>query len=73
VLEIAGDIKQGFGAGAEQQTVDDLLVLQGQWGEQVRQRENNMGVARGKEFMLTSCQPVRARCPGILGSAGFCT
>ena len=61
VLGIAGDFKQGFGTGAEQQTVNDLLVLQGQWSEQVRQRENNMGVARGKEFLPTGGQPAFAR------------
>jgi hypothetical protein len=61
VLGIAGDFKQGFGTGAEQQTVNDLLVLQGQWSEQVRQRENNMGVARGKEFLPTGGPPAFAR------------
>ncbi len=61
VLGIAGNFKQCFGAGAEKQTVDDLLVLQGQWSEQVRQRENKMGIARGKEFLLAVRQPTFAR------------
>ena len=32
-LGIASDFEKGFRTGAEQQTVDDLLVLQGQWGQ----------------------------------------
>src|SRR6266545_8161147 len=61
VLGIARDCKQGCGAGAEQQTIDGLLVLHGQRGEQVRQRENNVHVGRGKEFLLAVSQPTRAR------------
>ena len=44
---IAGHFEQGFGTGAEQQTVDELLVLQGQRGEPARKGEDHMDVGDG--------------------------
>jgi len=32
MLGIAGDFEKRFGAGAEQEIVDDLLILKSQWG-----------------------------------------
>jgi len=57
VFWIAGDFDQGLGAGAEQQTLDGLLVLQGQWRQQMRQREDNVDVARRKKFLPAVSQP----------------
>ena len=34
---ISGYLEQGFRTGAEQEVIEDLLVLQRQWGELVRQ------------------------------------
>src|ERR1700688_2491800 len=36
----------GFGTGAEQQIVEDFLILQGQWRELRRKCEDHMDVAR---------------------------
>jgi len=35
VSGITSDFEKGFGTGAEQQIVEDLLVLQGQWRQPV--------------------------------------
>ena len=32
MLGIASDFEKRFGAGAEQEIVDDLLILKSQWG-----------------------------------------
>ena len=47
---MARDFEQGLGAGAEQQIVDDLLVLQGQRGEPTRKGEDHMDVGGRQEF-----------------------
>ena len=36
MLGIAGDFEKRFGTGAKQKIVDDLLVLQSQWGQVAR-------------------------------------
>ena len=61
MLRIASDFEQGLGAGAEQQSVDDALVLQSQRGEKMREREDNVGVAGGQQFLLAVCQPAFTR------------
>src|SRR5271165_5236731 len=45
---IASHFEQGCGAGAEQQVVDEFLVLQGEWGQFPRQSENDVHVGSGK-------------------------
>jgi hypothetical protein len=57
---ISGDFLQRFGAASEQQTIDDLFVLQGQRRQFVRQCENDMGVARGQQFGAPCVQPAVA-------------
>src|SRR5579863_1101954 len=47
MLGIASDFEEGFSAGAEQQVIDDLLVLQGQWRQFPWKSENNMHVGSG--------------------------
>jgi hypothetical protein len=47
---VARHFEQGFGTGPEQQTVDHLLVLQGQRGEPPRKGEDDMDVGGGQEF-----------------------
>ena len=44
---IASQFEQGCGAGAEQQVVDDLLVLQGERSQFPRQSENDVHVGSG--------------------------
>lgn len=57
VFWITSDFAQRLGAGAEQQSVDNALVLQCQWGEKMREGEDDVGVAGGQQFLLAICQP----------------
>ena len=52
VFGISGYLEQGLGTGAEQEVIEDLLVLQRQWGELVRQGEDNVDVGDRQEFVL---------------------
>jgi len=54
---IAGHFKQGLGTGAEQQIVEDLLVLQDQWGQVAGKGEDHVHVGRGEKFLLTRSDP----------------
>src|SRR5271157_1407499 len=47
---IARHFEQGCGGGAEQQVVDDLLVLQGEWCQFPRQSENDVHVGGGQQL-----------------------
>jgi hypothetical protein len=60
VARIAGDLLQGLGTGAEQEVIEDLLVLQRQWGEWVRQSEDNVDIGDGQKFTLPSQDPLVA-------------
>src|ERR1700756_3356413 len=57
VSRISGHLKQGFRTGAEQEVIEDLLVLQRQWGELVRQSEDNMDIGNRQKFTLPSHDP----------------
>src|SRR5580700_4261158 len=57
VFRIASDFEKCFCTGAEQQIVDDFLILQSQWRELRRKREDHMDIARRKKFFLTCCNP----------------
>jgi hypothetical protein len=48
VLGIGGDLEQSGGAGAKQQMIDGLLILQRQPRQFMRQREDHVEVADGK-------------------------
>src|SRR5215472_18735842 len=61
ILCIASDFEQGFGAGAEQEGVNDLLVLQRQRGKLMRKREDDMGIAGRQQFFLPIRQPAFPR------------
>jgi hypothetical protein len=60
VTRIAGYLEQGLGTGAEQEVIEDFLVLQRQWGELVRQSEDNMDIGDGQKFTLPSHNPLVA-------------
>jgi hypothetical protein len=62
------DFEQGFGAGPEQEIVDDLLVLQGQRGEPMRKREDDMDVASGQELLTARLDPTVAGVGLALGT-----
>src|ERR1700735_5182172 len=57
VGRIPGYLEQGLRTGAEQEVIEDLLVLQRQWGELVRQSEDNMDIGNRKKFVLPSHNP----------------
>src|SRR5258708_489844 len=54
---VAGDLQQSRGAGAEQEIVDDLLVLQSQPRKLMRQGENDMNVADRQQFLAAFGEP----------------
>jgi hypothetical protein len=58
-----GYFQKGFGTGAEQEVIEDPLVLQDELGELVGKGEDNMDVGDRQEFVLAS------RDPFIAGSA----
>ena len=58
---IASDLKQGFGAGMEEQVVNQPLVLQGERGQFTRQSEDGMHIAGGQKFPLARLKPAYAR------------
>src|SRR6266481_6841034 len=57
VSRIVSDFEKCFCTGAEQQIVDDFLVLQSQWSELRRKCEDHMDVARREKFSLTCGDP----------------
>jgi len=62
------DFEQGFGAGPEQEIVDDLLVLQGQRGKPMRKSEDDMDIASGQEFLAARLDPTVAGVGLALGT-----
>jgi hypothetical protein len=59
MLRIGGDAAQGGGRGAKQDAVDDFLVLQGNGGDRVGNREDDMKIGNGQELGPVLCQPFR--------------
>src|SRR5260370_4420962 len=57
VAGIAGNLQQRFRASLKQQVVDQPLVLQCQRCELPRQRENDMDIAGGQQFLFTGLEP----------------
>src|SRR5258706_3457217 len=57
VFRISSDFEKCFCTGAEQQIVDDFLVLQSQWSKLWRKCEDHMDVARREKFSLTCGDP----------------
>jgi len=64
---ITSHFEQGFGAGAEQQVIDDLLVLQGEWSQFPRQSENDVHVGGGQQLALPRLQPAVRALPWHFG------
>jgi hypothetical protein len=57
VSRIASDFEKCFRAGVKQEIVEDLLVLQDQWRQPVRQCEDDMEVACREEFSSARSDP----------------
>ena len=60
VLGIASQFEQRSGAGAEEQIVEQPLVLEDQSGELVRQGEDDVEVRHGQQLSRTRGQPFGA-------------
>jgi len=58
---VARDFQQGFGAGPEQQTVDDFPVLKSPCSQLRRQPEDDMDVGCGQQFTTTRRDPALTR------------
>ena len=65
---IGGYLEKSLRTGAEQEVIEDLLVLQRQLGELVRQGEDNMDIGDRQEFVLASCDPFIASSALALGA-----
>src|SRR5271155_1398985 len=57
VSRIASHLEKGFGTGAEQKIVEDLLVLQNQWRQAARECEDHVQVAGRQKFTSTRGDP----------------
>ena len=57
VFRVTSDFEKGFRTGAEQEIVNDLLVLQHQRSQATGQGEDHVQVARGEQFSLTRSDP----------------
>ena len=57
VSRITRNFLKCFGTGAEQEIVEDLLVLQNQWPQTVGQCEDDMEVACREKFSSTRSDP----------------
>ena len=68
VLGIGGDRQQCLGGGAEQQVVDDRLVLVGDRGDLGRQREDDMEIADRQQIGRAGREPILRRRALALGA-----
>lgn len=73
MLGVEGNLQKSFGAGPEQQIVEELLVLQHEWTELVRQGEHYVEVADGEQFFLASCEPAPTSRDLTLGAVPIAT
>jgi hypothetical protein len=73
VTRISGYLEHGLRTGAEQEVIENLLVLQRQWGEWVRQSEDNMDIGDRQKFVLTSHNPLVASATLTLGAMAIAT
>jgi hypothetical protein len=61
VAGIASDLKQGCGAGLEEQVVDHALVLERKRCEFTRQGEDEVHVSGGQQFLFSCLEPAQTR------------
>jgi hypothetical protein len=60
MFRIASDLEEGCGTGLQQARVQELLVLQGERRQFMREGKDNMDVARGEKFLTTRWEPTGA-------------
>src|SRR3984893_914196 len=68
---IGGYLQKGFRTGAEQEVIEDLLVLQRQWGELGRQIKDNVDMGDRQKFVRTSRDPLIASPALTLGAVSI--
>ena len=73
MLRVAGDFEQCRSTSSEQQIVKQSLVLQGQCGEFVRQREDDVKVRDGQQLSRALGQPLGTRVALTLGAVPVTT
>src|SRR5260370_36020021 len=61
VFRITRYFKKRLRTGAKQEIVHNLLVLQSEWCQLMRQRENNMHIACREKLRATRSEPEGAR------------
>src|SRR5215831_5104293 len=60
-LGVGGYFDQSLGTAAEQQSIEESLVLQSQGRQLVGESEDHMGVASGQQFGAACVEPLVAR------------
>src|ERR1700731_1301148 len=69
---IASDFQKGVGTGAEQEIVEDLLVLQSQWRQAAGEREDHVQVVGRQKFTPTRGDPSFPTNTSGSGDCGSC-
>ena len=67
----ASDFEQGFSTGTEQQAVEELLVLQGEGRQPMRESEDQVGVRGGQDFPAARLNPTVAGVGLALGTVSI--
>jgi glutamate synthase domain-containing protein 1 len=67
VSRIASDLQQRGDTGAEQQSIDQPLVLECERRQLTREREHSMDVARGQQLAFALLEPADAGVALALG------
>jgi len=70
---VEGNLQKSFGAGPEQQIVEELLVLEHEGRELVRQGKPKVEVADGEQFFLASREPAPTSRDLTLGAVPIAT
>ena len=71
MAEVCRNLQQGFGASAEQKIIEELLVLQRQRRQLVRQGKDQMEVTHRQEFLLAGSKPLLPRGRLTLGAVSI--
>src|ERR1700678_2375696 len=66
---VSSDGAESLGRGAEQDIVDEALVLEGEGRDLLRHREDNMEILGVEEFRLAVSEPLRGRATGTSGNS----
>src|ERR1700721_928063 len=73
MLRVEGNLQKSFGAGPEQQIVEEFLVLQQEWRELMRQGKHYGEVAGGEQFFWASREPAPPSRDLTLGAVPIAT